>query len=212
MRCRSGSAITCWRMAFMRSRRSMSASAPGVVSATSGVVPVSESGLVQIDGRGGALVPGVAGVVDAQVGGDAVEPGAEAGLRTIGFARAVDAEEDLLGEFFGDRLVVHHAVHEVNDRLAVLLEQEVEGGHVAGASSSMMAASSMSREVAAPWMRVGRFGCGFEESRIDRQSAHIFRNPIFGLRLRWFVEFRRISVAVWAVASRCRATGIQGDR
>jgi hypothetical protein len=90
-------------------------------------------GLVEIDGGGSALVPGVAGVVDAEIGCDAVEPGAEAGLGAVGLAGAVDAEEDLLGELLGDGLVVHHAVHEVDDRLAVLLDEVVEAGHIAGA-------------------------------------------------------------------------------
>ena len=75
----------------------------------------------------------VAGVVDAEIGGDAVEPGAEAGLGTVGLAGAIDAEEDLLREFFGDGLVADHAVHEMDDRLAVLLDEEVEARHVAGA-------------------------------------------------------------------------------
>ena len=101
-------------------------------------------GLVEIDGRGGALVPGIARMVDAEVGGDAVEPGAETGLGAVGLARTVDPEEDFLGELFGDGLVVDHAVHEMNDRLAVFLDKKVEAGHIAGCgSSSMMAASSI---------------------------------------------------------------------
>ena len=83
--------------------------------------------------EGGALVACVARVVDAEVGGDTEEPGAEAGLGAVGLARAIDAQEDLLGEFLGDGLVVHHAVHEVDDRPAVLLNEEIEAGHIAGA-------------------------------------------------------------------------------
>jgi hypothetical protein len=89
--------------------------------------------LVEIDSGGAALVSRVAGMVDAEVGGDAIEPGAESCLCTVGLTRTLDAEEDLLGELFGDGLIVDHAVHKVNDGLAVLLNQVVEAGHVAGA-------------------------------------------------------------------------------
>ena len=116
MRWRSGRASTCWRMALKRSRRSRLSSAPGGavgdVRRGSGL----GVGLVEVDGGGGALVAGVARVVDAEVGGNAVEPGAEAGLGAVGLAGTVDAQEDLLGKLLGDGLVVHHAVHKVDDR------------------------------------------------------------------------------------------------
>src|SRR5580704_4203412 len=35
-----------------------------------------------------------------------------------------------------------------------------------------------------------------KQPRIERQSGHIFHNPIFGLGLRFFVDFRRNLVAV----------------
>src|ERR1700683_2055960 len=72
-------------------------------------------------------------MVDTQVGSNAIQPSAEASLSTVGPARTVDAEKNFLREFLGDRLVVHHAEHEVHDRLAVLADQNVKGAHIAGA-------------------------------------------------------------------------------
>ena len=151
----------------------------------------------------------VAGVVDAEVGGDAVEPGAETGLGTIGLAGTVDAEEDLLGELFGDRLVVHHAVHEVNDRLAVLLEEEVEARHVAGAQLEHDGGVVHLAEVAGGDGATRRLeGC--EQGRIDRQRSHIFHNPIFLSRLRLSVEFRGFSASSGQWGDRAGSFGSAG--
>ena len=202
MRWRSGSAMTKSRMAAMRSSRSNVDSTPGVLSGTSGVVPVSASGFVKVDGGGGTLVAGVARVVDAKVGGNAVEPGAEAGLRAVGFARAVDAQENLLGELFGDGLVARHAVHEVDDGLAIFVEQEVEAGHVSGFELEHDGGVVHVAEIATNMKaRVGIFrvrkpvqmGRG-KMCRVERQGCHIFCNPNVRIWLRRVRNFCRISV------------------
>ncbi len=114
-------------------------------------------GLVEVYGGGGALMAVVAGVVDAEIGGDAIEPGAETGLGAVGLAGAVDAEEDLLGELLGDCLVVHHAIHEVNDGLAVLIDEEVKARHVAGAQLEHDGGVIHLAEVAGGTVRFGGF-------------------------------------------------------
>src|SRR5271165_2007410 len=73
----------------------------------------------------------VASVVHSQVRGDAVEPGAEARFGAVGLARAVDPQKDFLRQLFRDRLIPDHSEHEMNDRLAVLLDQVAISGVVA---------------------------------------------------------------------------------
>src|ERR1700735_2718681 len=77
-------------------------------------------------------MPGVACMVDAEIRCDPIEPSAEAGLSAVRLARAIDTEKDFLGEFFSDGLVVDHTVHEMNDGLAVFLDEEVKARHIAG--------------------------------------------------------------------------------
>ena len=108
---------------------------------------------------------GVARIVYAEIGGNAVKPGAEAGLGAVGFAGTVDAEEDLLGKLFGDGLVVHHAIHEVDDRLAVLLDQEVEARHVAGAKLQHDGGVFHLREVRRALCDAARRQDAFEDTR-----------------------------------------------
>ena len=66
-------------------------------------------GLVQIDGGRSSFMPGIASVIDAEIGRYTVEPSAESGLGAVGLARTVDTKEDLLGEFLRDGLVVREA-------------------------------------------------------------------------------------------------------
>ena len=120
----------------------------------------------------------IAGIVDAEVGGDAIEPGAEAGLGAVGLAGAIDAEEDLLGKLFGDSLVVNHAVHEMDDRLAVLLDEEVEAGHVAGAELEHDGRVVHLGELTGGMVDLGSLEV-FEKARTDCQSSHTVHNPIF---------------------------------
>ena len=155
-------------------------------------------GLVEEDGGGGALVACVARVVDAEVGGDAIEPGAEAGLGAVGLARAVDAQEDLLGKLLGDGLVVHHAVHEVDDRPAVLLDEEVEAGHISGAQLQHDGGVFHLGKVRGALRDRGRKHT-IEQARVDGQCCHIFRNPIFVVRLRGGGKIR-MNFAVGPVA------------
>ncbi len=135
--------------------------------------------LVQVDGRGGALVARVAGVVHAQVGRDPVEPSAEARLGAVGGTRPVDAQEDLLRQLFRHRLVVHHPEHEVDDRLAVLLHQHIEGRHVAGAERQHDLGVFHPREVAAHARRGVLHGLVVQLRVVDRERSHVLCNPIF---------------------------------
>ncbi len=86
---------------------------------------------------------------------------------------------------------MYHAVHKVDDRLAVLAEQDVESVHIAGPQFEHDGGVVHAGKVAGSY--VHRVWSGFEESGMDGQRAHIFRNPIFGFRLRGIVGFRRIS-------------------
>ena len=134
----------------------------------------------------------VARVVDAEVGGDAIEPGAEACLGAVGLARAVDAQEDLLGKLLGDGLVVHHAVHEVDDGAAVLLDEEVEAGDVSGAQLQHDGGVFHLGEVRGA-LRNSNSGRKhtIEQARVDGQGCHIFRNPILVAGLRGGGKIRR---------------------
>lgn len=89
--------------------------------------------LVEVDGGRGTLVTCVTGVIDAKIRGNPIKPGGEASFRPIRLAGAINPQKHLLRELFGNRLVMHHAEHEVDNRLAVLPKQHIEGGHIAGA-------------------------------------------------------------------------------
>ena len=62
-------------------------------------------------------------MIDGEVGRDAIEPGRELCLGAVAFAGAVDAQKYFLSHLLRDCLVAHHAEHEVNHGLVVLLDQ-----------------------------------------------------------------------------------------
>ncbi len=71
-------------------------------------------------------------------------------------------------------------------------------------------------EFACSMLRLGGLQI-LEESRVDRQRSHIFHNPIFGLGLRFFVDFgrncvtfrrRRLRRAASSARLRIRTAGI----
>ena len=138
-------------------------------------------------------MPGIARIIDAEIGGDAVEPGAEAGLGAVGFTRPIDPEKNLLRKLFGDRLVVDHAVHEVDDRLAVLLDQEIEAGHVAGAQLQHDGGIVHLAEVAGSMMGLRLPGDSPGVSGLIASVAISSITPSSLVRLRFFVDFRRES-------------------
>jgi hypothetical protein len=76
--------------------------------------------------------PPVAQLVQTQVDGDPVDPGAEARLGAEARKRAEHLEEGALGQVLGVRLAPQVPVRKVVDRLLVVADQLVEGAPVAG--------------------------------------------------------------------------------
>ncbi len=107
---------------------------------------------------------------------------------------------------------MHHPVHEVNNRLAILLNQEIEPRHVAAAELQHDRRIIHLCKVAHRLMTFGSLQV-LKESRVDRERSHILNNPIFVFRLRFFVDFRGNVTANrggWPVGSDfgVRTTGI----
>ncbi len=132
-------------------------------------------------------MPVIASVIDAQIGGDPIQPGAETSLGTVGLARAIHPEKNLLSKLFSDRLVMDHAIHEVNDRFTVLLDEEVETGHITGSQLQHDRGIVHLPEITSHVMVLGGLEI-FEEPRVDRQRSHIIHNPIFAIGLRFLIR------------------------
>ena len=74
----------------------------------------------------------IARVIHRQIGGDAIQPGAEFGAGFVSFARAIDAQKNFLGQVFRSRRIVRHAIHKTHHRPAIFLHQAGESGIVTG--------------------------------------------------------------------------------
>ena len=138
---------------------------------------------------------GVTCVIHRQVGGDAIKPRGELGLRPVAFPGAVDAQKNLLRHFFGNRLVTDHSKKEVNDGPMVLLHQEIKAGLVARRYPQH-------DRCVALWIQRGiHAGSGFEfgirpccrthsQGRVVQDhGCHIFWNPVQAGRLRTLCTF-----------------------
>ena len=83
-------------------------------------------GLIQIDRLRRPLLLRIPRVVHAQIRRNPVQPRRELRFRPIRLPRTVYPQENLLRQLLRHGLIMHHAIHEVDDRLPVLLDQEVE--------------------------------------------------------------------------------------
>src|ERR1700750_346070 len=116
-------------------------------------------------------------MVNSEIGRDSVKPGTEAGLCAISFARTIDTEEDLLGQFLGYCLIMDHAIHEVDNGLAILLNQVIEASHITGAklqhNGGVVHLGKFAGRVMVPV-------CPeiFKKRRADCERCHISANPV----------------------------------
>ena len=139
--------------------------------------------LIQVDRLRRPLLLGIARMIHAQVGRNAVKPGAELCFRPIRLPRPVHPQENLLRQFFRNRLVPHHAEHEVNDGLTVLLNEKV--------IAAVVPVPDPEHELGvAQFPGNPRHLCRYRTRRellsgFERHGRHIFTNPNFAGWLRW---------------------------
>ncbi len=73
------------------------------------------------------LVPAIAQEIERQMTRDPEQPGRKFGGRLVALARSVHAQKDFLSQFLRNRLVLDHAIYEVDYGLTVALHKQAVG-------------------------------------------------------------------------------------
>jgi hypothetical protein len=88
----------------------------------------------------------VSAPVERNVGGDAEQPGGELRIRLVFCARAINADEHVLGQLLRDGVVANQAIQMADHRIPVPVEEQVKAGPVASGNLHHQGCIGIERE------------------------------------------------------------------